>query len=74
MAKAAKVKTNREMFKLNWLSRGNSQLNRRNPGEVTIDEFRAALGHGEIAFHNYQHQQVKTYIVLNLPPREYTDL
>lgn len=29
-------------------------------GEVTIDEFREALGHGEIAFRNYQHQQVYT--------------
>lgn len=27
-------------------------------GEVTFDEFRAALGQGDIAFRNYQHQQV----------------
>lgn len=29
------------------------------PGQVNFDEFRAALGHGEIAFRNYQHQQVQ---------------
>lgn len=34
-------------------------IDKRMPGEVTIDEFRAALGHGEIAFNSYQHQQVK---------------
>ncbi|CAN0066456.1 unnamed protein product, partial [Hapterophycus canaliculatus] len=33
---------------------------------VTIDEFRAALGHGEIAFHNYQHQQAYHALGLTL--------
>ena len=36
-----------------------NNLNKNTPGEVTLDEFESALGHGKIAFRNYQHQQVR---------------
>eukprot|EP00903_Cladosiphon_okamuranus_P008019 g7736.t1 len=35
-------------------------------GEVTIDEFQSALGHGKIAFRNYQHQQAYHALGLTL--------
>lgn len=45
----------------------------RTPGEVTIDEFRAALGHREIAFRNYQHQQVGRHLTTCGRRRLYED-